>query len=234
MTQPAANNTPKLPEVLKIGDQEFKVSEHPELQSFLSEVQAAASTIEKRKLYTQIDELKKTMEALNKVQVVAPDNTEGLARFKSELLAEVTNIVKENLTPITKRNEQVAQMEVADYRNKLLAENQGTIVPELLVGTTREELDAALPAAKAAMENVKNLLQVTPPTTDPAQTVQKGNEAPIVTTAAPAAPATPAPVKPPASTPVTTDDGLPNIGSMSMEEFASKRAELEGRLKNLV
>lgn len=93
---------------------------------------------------------------------------EELATAQSKLEtaeAELKNLkdsaVDESALRTQIENEVKAEYEVKNYRLELIAKNQDIIVPELITGTTKEELDASLETAKARSEQIRQQLGIT-------------------------------------------------------------------------
>lgn len=137
---------------------------------------------------------------------------------------------------------------IAEYREKVIAENAGTIIPELVQGNTKEEIDASLLVAKdvrarypessaapapaaAAPAPPQAAAPAAAPGTPQAAPATPAAQAPP---AAPAVPATPADRRPSAIQTPNDQPNVPNIKNMTMEEFARRRSELESNIKSLV
>lgn len=135
-----------------------------------------------------------------------------LNAFKTHL----PDLLKPYLDPLRAATSQLSQEQVSSYREKRLAELGDTVVPELVVGNTKEEIEASIESAKAVRVRYN---AATPP---------------------PAVPSTPAPAPaattvPPSNIPPlpqhrTPEDTPVDIKGMSMEDFAKKREQLQSKL----
>ena len=84
-----------------------------------------------------------------------------LETAESELKKLKESEVDESALRTQIENEVKAEYEVKNYRLELIAKNQDIIVPELITGTTKEELDASLETAKARSEQIRQQLGIT-------------------------------------------------------------------------
>lgn len=84
-----------------------------------------------------------------------------LETAEAELKNLKDSVVDESALRTQIENEVKAEYEVKNYRLELIAKNQDIIVPELITGTTKEELDASLETAKARSEQIRQQLGIT-------------------------------------------------------------------------
>jgi hypothetical protein len=256
-----SNGKIEIPAKIKLGETEFVISETPELQALVQAATANAAATEKAKLYSKIKEIEQEVEQLNKVKIEAPissNNNQSIdvSALKTEIITELTSVIQNTVNPLVARNKEVEQMELADYRNLLIEKNQGSCYPELIVGNTKDELDAALLKSKDLCSRYGNkLMQVNPLTTTPAQTTETKPADIIVNPPAPAAPATPATPAAQANAPAPTtaapvapaaiasppnvavsasSQTTPDIKNMDISEFGKRRDELLNTVKSLV
>lgn len=227
-----------VPEKVTIGGIEYSTSETPELKSLISTVSAKVATEEKAKLYSTIEELKMGVKALESVTPKINVDTNAL---KNEIAQIVKDQLGTALGPLTEQGNMLRETSVNDYRNKLLMENQGKCIPELVVGKTKEELDAALvaslelgkkytPQGTTTTTTAINTPQPVVTATSPVITTADNTAAPIV------APHVPTPPTPPIvpGTPVSQPAPAIDFANMTPEEFARNRGELEKKLRSLV
>lgn len=248
-TQEPKNTIQPLPKTLVLGGVSYSVDDNPELSAFVDAVKKTASQTEKAKLYTQIKSLSEKITELQKVPIESSSQQTpaiDIEALKNDLRSEisedvsnkVTSSLKGLLDPLVQRNRLQEEASVNDYRNKLIMENQGTIIEELLVGNTREELDAALVNSKNLFSKYGKTLVQLGPNGAIDTSVAPANQVPPVT---PQQPATTVPVQqtatpvvtPPAKTVVESGTNL-EIGKMSQDEFARRRDELAAEIKNMV
>lgn len=146
------NQNVSIPKSVTLGGVTYQIGETPELQQL---VQSVAS-VEKSKLYSKFEGLKKQIEDLQHVQVVPegsqqPLDTKGLIdAIKSELGSQfvtkddLKNGLQEVVQPLLNSTKEAKEKEIANYREQLINNNLATCIPELVTGNTKEELDASL------------------------------------------------------------------------------------------
>lgn len=257
-----ANQTAtQLPDTLLMGGISYSVSANPELQAFrdatvkVSSINAAQQ--EKAKLYSQMEALKQSVLDLKQVKVDAPAiDTEKL---KNEIVAAVDEKFNERISaaiePLRKNSEDAQKDALEKYKQQLLTENAGKIIPDLIEGNTREQLDAALSKSiklfsqyatqgtenqndQAATNNGQSSNQTNSQNTQPAN----NNQAPANTqnantggnTSNNTGNGTPPVVNAPANTGVNTNVELPNIKKMSTEEWAKNRDGIKAKVDALM
>lgn len=145
----------------------------------------------------RIGELETEVEALNKklvssntgdseaVKTLKEDLAKAqadLATAQKELATAREGAVDESALRTQIENEIRAEFEVKNYRLELLAkkENQDILVPELIMGTTKEELDASLASARARSEEIRKQFGGTPQTTQQPNNGAFANRMPAV------------------------------------------------------
>lgn len=75
---------------------------------------------------------------------VVKDLNNQIATLKKELKETKDSIVSRDVI----ENEVKAEYEIKLYKQQVLSDNKGAIIPELVMGTTKEEIDASLEVAK--------------------------------------------------------------------------------------
>lgn len=218
MDQPTIIIEDQIPDSITLGGVAYKVSETPELTAFLSTVRKNISKTEKSKLYSTIETLQKELKALEKVEIVAP--TFDLDTLKKDIVKELKGTFEPLLADVSKKATFLEASQVADYKNRLISENQDKCYPELIVGDTKEDLDKALQSSLELWGKYQSG-GGTPGTSNVAPTV--------TTTVAPTVDPLPNVAKLPAGNVEDVD-----ISSLSQEEFKARRTELEGKIKALV
>lgn len=113
--------------LLKIGELEEEIAQ-------LKEKLTSAGSGDSEAVKT----LKKELDTANKELKTAKDN----AVDESELRKKIEDEVR-------------AEYEVRNYRLEVLAKNADVLVPELVTGTTKEEIDASLKTAKTRSEEIR-------------------------------------------------------------------------------
>ena len=244
-----------IPESITIGGVTYSVKDTPELQSFIQ----AVSKVEKTKLYSQFEALRTEISNLKGVQVETSPATgalnieellsklEGKFVTREDLKQNLSDVVKEVVQPVLDATQRNMQNELDAYRQKLITENAGTCIPELVKGNSREELDASLAESirlRAAYPSPVAVPGAQGPVKDPllaAQAQQMNNGGTPQNTPTPGVattPAAPAPQAPQAPMPAVPHRPSPDAGSttagvktMSMEEFAGKRNALLAELQ---
>jgi len=223
MTNPN-NQTEQMPTTITLGGVAYSISENPELLALVTAIRTDAAKIEKAKLHSKIQEVQEQVKRLKDVNIepiATPNNLEI-----GEITEAFSKLIDQKLQPIFNNQKRQEELSVNDYRNKLITENQLACIPELVVGNTKEELDAALAQSielrnkYAAVSNVAALS-----TTNPASTIAP-KPADIV----------PAPIKPvvPPSTSSAAEAVPLNIKSLSAKEFAANRDNLFKEIEALV
>lgn len=225
----------RIPESLTINGVTYKVSETPELQSFIQ----AVAKVEKSKLYSKYDELKAQVENLKNVEIqgIGTIGAETLETLKKVFLTKedfqqmLPETLKGVVNPLLQSVEQNRQNEIEAYRQKLITENVNTCIPDLVKGATKEELDASLKesirlrAAYPSPSTPAHQGKVTDPLIQE-QARAAGATNPTPTPTQPAMPAVP---QRPAAQPTNAVE----TRGMSMEEFAKNREQLQLQLKQM-
>lgn len=249
--QPTPSNTPtSYPTELKLENGEIlSVSANPQLKQFFEQTVTHAQKQTKDQLYARInkletdlnistsqlreamalvqdqenahnsrqDELRRQMEDRNREQTQGM-NKEELRSIMKELFDQALPAA---MRPLQDRTINLEQQRVAEFKNKLLNENAGSIVPELIQGDTIEKLLQSVEVAKSAYHNIRTTIA---PVTQPAATPQVQ---PVVE-----------PVVTPQQTtmpqfnrqPIPQDDAL-DIKNMSDDEFKNNREDILRKLK---
>jgi hypothetical protein len=181
---------------------------------------------------------KAELDQFNKENPITPD---ALKKALGDLFAGgIPKEITDHLAgPVKDRVEKLEAEAVANYRAQKLAELEGKVMPELIKGNTKEEIDASIPfatemfnkyaAISSAQAGVSNTGQ-SGDTTTPITPATPGAAA--STPATPVTPpvvnthsATPPPVKVPQVGTFTNPDevALPDFKTMTPEQFASNR-----------
>ena len=226
-----------IPESITLNGVTYSVKDTPELQQFIQSV----AKVEKSKLYSQFESLRNQIDNLNRVKVTDGFSVDAIVdKLKETFVTKETlsemlpATLKEVVQPLLSASEQSKQDELRMYRERLITENSATCIPDLVVGSTKEELDAALqksielrakyPSPSSAAFEGKHV-------TDPniqKQFAEQGDYTPTPTPA-PAAPQIPAAPRRP-----SPEAGLqPNVKTMSMNEFERNRENLHAQLESL-
>lgn len=225
-----------LPESLTLNGVTYVVKDTPELLAFMQDV----AKVEKNKLYSQYETLKSQIEALKGVEVVPEGGTGDFTKLiqqmkdtfvtKDGLQEVLKGTIKEVVQPLIDSNAHQQQNELDAYRTKLINDNLATCIPDLVVGNSKEELDAALAksiqirAAYPSPNTEHNDSHVKDPLLQ--QQANEQRQSPTPSVQAPAAPpATPRREAPEAG-------AVPSTKKMSMEEFKNQRAALFQELQN--
>jgi hypothetical protein len=253
-----------IPRTINIGGQEFSVADTPELNSLVSLIRQDAAAIEKGKLYPAFEKLQRDYQTLATAEIINPSKgnagEEVILATAEAKLDQLFKAFTDKLEPLLSANARNEEASLEAYKSKLLQENLGKVIPELVVGTTREEIDASLESSKSlcakyapqfGVTNIEYQMQhapiakVTPPqvVNQTAPQVAPNTVAPQTQTA-PVTNANPetnaiAPERTvvlpssPASTEIASTEA-PNVGSMSMDEFSRRREELRAGLSNVL
>jgi len=238
----ATTTATKLPEVLVLGGATYRISENPDLQAFVDSIIKHTATTEKDKLYGQIKSMKERMDLLEETSKhISTPSPIDYAKIEEIVNTKVTAIesaittkVNDLLKPIANRIETQVVEDIKEYKNKLIRENDGKCMVELIQGETKEQLDASLASAIELFNKYRTNPPVipvnTPATTTPAATV---TTTPTTQPVENTPPATPAITVPPV-VPVTNQASMPDIKSMSTVDFAKNREALKGEIASML
>lgn len=139
------------------------------------------------------------------------------------LSTTVNQVLPGLLQPLQEKLSTMERANLEEYRQRRLAELGDTVIPELVKGSTREEIEASIAPAReiASRYAPKGGGTQNPPTGTP-----------------PAAPTTQAPavVNPPAAVqnPPANTRLIPDVSQMSDKEYAAQREELMRKLQTAV
>lgn len=147
-----------MPEVVTFNGGTYRVSEHPELKAFVGEVVKHIATTEKTKLYGQFKSLQQKLDQLefdaknggNSIdytkieEIVGTQLKEQLAANETSISSKVANLI----SPVVHSIQSQDANNLEQYKLGLLKANEGLCMPELVVGETKEAIDAALVYSK--------------------------------------------------------------------------------------
>lgn len=269
----------KLPKVIKFSEdgEDIPIS-HPAIQDIIK----AAASIERKKLYSSMNNLQNQNEELSQklaiavanpvsnpsvqqvtsTSIEAGQNPETALQNQnkaikatmeneknkpvtredvSNMLAEAFNktlpeVLRNHLAPVAETISNIQKQTIEEYRNARIAELGDTIIPELVEGNTKDEIETSIiksrtlraryPASTPATETTTHT--ETPVQTSTQHLAPQTVQVPAAVTVQ--APATPIPAVPPA-TPSVNDKNLPDFSKMSSEEFGKSREALGKALR---
>lgn len=234
-----------IPESITINGVTYLVKDTPELQQFIQEV----AKVEKSKLYTQFENLKAQITNLGRVKV-GNENSINVDEIveklkdtfvtKDDFKVALPDVLREVVKPVLVATEQNRKNELDEFREKLIQENIATCIPELVKGSSKEELLQSL------QESIRIRASYPTPSTagiDPNKHVkdpliekqqrEMADAGKPTPTPAPAPQPTPAIPTPPAAPrrPSPEVSGPTEVKQMSMSEFAKRRDELQAQLE---
>lgn len=226
----------RIPESLTINGVTYKVSETPELQTFIQMV----AKVEKTKLYSKYEELKTQLDNLKNASIegVGTITSETLESLKKIFLtkddlqafqASLPDAVKGVVSPILASVEANHKNEIEAYRQKLITENSDKCIPELVKGETKEELDASLAESIRLRQAYPANPAPQTPVRDPLVQAQARNAGVTLNPTPTPTPAMPAIPQRPAAQP----GNQPSAKGMSMEEFSKNRDVLRRQLEEM-
>jgi hypothetical protein len=170
----------------------------------------------------------KKEEIENKKIAHQTDNTEVANKFLTEAALEsylaksfnthVPKLLEKQLKPLFDSVTELKSEGVAQYKARLLKENTDNIIPEMLKGTTKAELDAALVEAKAVHLKYFKKEDSKAPANTPNTTTNTNNNQKV-------------PVVPIGGNGSQTNAPL-DIKSMDAKTYAEKRAELLAKARS--
>ena len=130
---------------------------------------------------------------------------------------ELPNIIQNSLKPLMESQQSLQVSNVTDYKNSRLKELGDSVIPEMILGSTKEEIESSIEASKqvrARFTQPDTTTNQTPPTPQTPQVV----------------PPTPTSVTP---TPPSSS-ALQQMKSMSGMDFAKNREQLLNELKGSI
>lgn len=228
--------TARIPEGITIGGVTYTVKDSPELQQFIQGV----AKVEKQKVYSQIENIKQRMDSLNGVvveQVPTFDAKEIVEQLKGTFLTRediqgaLQESIKEVVQPLLSTNEQKRIDELNAFRESVIKQNETTCIPDLVIGNTKEEIEAALKGSIAIRQKYftpatetqqQPAPSVTPAVNPPTQTASGIVTQPAVSMSVNRT-----------VTPDSTYATQVNVKAMSAEAFKEERANLKAQIANM-
>lgn len=174
----------------------------------------------------------------NGAPVKNPDGTYVTKDDVAEILSSVFNsklpeVLQRSLAPFQDRLASLESVSLQEYRNKLLAQHGDSIMPELVKGNTKEELDASVALAKELRQKygtpvVQQPVQtvVVPDTNQPAPVAQPGAGDPTQQQQT----VMPRPSK--SAPPADRGPLVDKLKNMNNEDFAKNREKMLAELEN--
>jgi len=138
----------------------------------------------------------------------------------------VPGLFKQYMEPVVQRLEKAEQEKINEYRSNRLKELGDTVIPEMVMGRTKEEIEASILAAQQIRSRYKTTEKTVPQTTPPGQQI---TFPPVET---PVKQVNPLDNPPRMTTP--QEQPKENIRGMSDKEFAEKRENILANLKGEV
>jgi hypothetical protein len=257
-----AQEKPKMPEVLSFNGQTYRISDHQELKDFVGEVTKHIAVTEKTKLYAQLESLREKLATLeveaktgvaidyNKIQeMISTQLKEQLAVNETNIANKVHNL----LAPVVESVKTQNTESLEQFKLKLLNDNKGQCMPELVVGDTKEELIATMEKSKKLYADYAGKPPVLPINETYANPNQQVTANPVVNTGNQtqtlssngATNNSVANTQPVQNTPIQTPSEMivppvnqvidnakfPDVRKMGTKEFAQKRESLEAELR---
>lgn len=149
-----------------------------EVNKLIQEATQSGVQIAKQQLYSEIDrlkgKLKENTENLKKIEKTAPETeaekkalleekekiVKELADSKTQLtdannkLKKVEDTAIDAITQVNSLRDSLAKKEIESYRLQKIAESEGKLIPEMVAGSTIEEIDKSVEKAKEKYLNV--------------------------------------------------------------------------------
>lgn len=240
-------SNPAIPESITLDGKVYNVKSTPELQ----ELVVNAQRVEKNKLYSTIDKVKKDVEALRNAEIIdnpavkSALNVDELVSKLDQVLESKLSTVRSELADLRQRTLRIDAETVEQYREKVIKENEGRCIPELVKGNTKEDIDRTLQESIAlrqkysASDTIK-IAEQQRSVKDPLleKEAERLKNQPIAATpTTPTQQSTPAPNLQSITIPVKETPAAgntPNIAGMTHEEFARRREELQSVIASLV
>lgn len=214
-----------IPEYLIINGSTYSVKDTPEIQEFIKNV----AKVEKSKLYTQIEQLREQAMKLERVQISPTPKVEApsfdMDKFKEDISGIVGTIIDDKLAPITSESNRAKEQALNNYREELVNKNIDRCIPDLVRGSSKEEIDQSL------AESIR--LRASYPSPNTVET--KAVKDPLLQQTAldnkfqaetyiPSVPGIPA---------ADPSSNKTDVKKMSMEEFAKQRSALMNGMESL-
>lgn len=159
-------------------------------------------------------------------QEITPDM---LRRLYADMLQNFNTTLEEKLTPIINTVKGLQEESLDEYRSRRIAESGDTIVPELVRGSNKSEIDNSLEESKKVRQRYLASQSAAATQQSPVNTGVQTSAQTVPPTNAAVPPAQPAPVV--VQTRQTPDERKLNIKNMSMEEFQKERQRLQEELR---
>ena len=157
-------------------------------------------------------------------------NQEHIAEMMAQMFNErVPQILKAQLDPFTEQLTAIRNESLEAYRSRRLAELGNTIIPELVKGVSKEEIEASIEVSKSVMSR----FSPTPPTPPQQEPPQQAAQQQAAQPQQPTYQRTPPP-------PVIIPNGAQNgvgvadVKNLSMSEYAAQREQMLRNLGSLV
>lgn len=170
---------------------------------------------------------------LNKQQVQGLTPEQVQAMMDKKFNEELPQIIQNSLKPVLDTTANIQQETLQSYKDNRLKELGDSVIPEMVTGNTKEEIEASIEASKAV--RTRFATPNTPPT--PGTPPSEGTPAPQVQTPTPTPAPTPTPT-PPSPTPVTptppSSSALDGVKGMNMQDFGQNRDALLKELQAAV
>lgn len=159
-------------------------------------------------------------EEIKMINASTPVTMEAVSELISKAFTDnLPGLLKQSIDPFVKKLEATTQEQVADYRERRLRELNDSVIPELIKGSSKEEIEESIVNAIAVRQRYATPAEPITP-----QVVQQTTPAARV----PATPAPPVPAKVEGNPPIPTAGE--DIKNMSAEEFAKNRVALLSKL----
>jgi hypothetical protein len=242
-------NRIEVPKIITLGGHQYSVADNPALKDLVDKARADSAVVEKTKLYPSIVSLQNQLTTLEKVTVVPEITNAGNVPVNSdEILHGIKEAITSALAPLITSNNEITQKNASKYRAQIIEENAGKIIPDFIVGNTVEEIDASLIKALETFNTYKGHFGVstveeqvhTPPAAPiVVSTAGQANNGSSPLNGLPIAP-TPIETITPQTLPIApvntavVESVIPDIGSMSMEEFRNSREDLKKQIDGLI
>jgi hypothetical protein len=172
------------------------------------------------------------VDRLNKAQMAGISPQQFQEMMDKKFNETLPNMIQEAVKPLMEAQQNLSQQTVESYKETRLKELGDTVIPEMITGSSKEEIEQSIQNSVAVRTryNTQNAPQQVPPTHTP-QVAQQQYVAPTPTPA----PQIPQPnAVPPAQTPITQTPPqaslVDNVKAMSSDDYAKHRAQMMSEL----
>lgn len=163
-TNPQSQQTVSFEVLIAKARQEEKDKLYPEITRLKGEIEDKVKRV--NELLLSLGEKDETISKLNSK---ITDLEKGSKKSESEEVKGLNNKIEELQNTIALKDSEIATLKIESYKKEKMNEAQGKLIPELVRGTTQEEIDATIELAKQRYSEILNELASKQPAQQTAQ-----------------------------------------------------------------